>query len=99
MGAQNGIAVSVAFLMLAGCITTDISTEEAGPAPDPTKYRMAVRDYLRTSLFDPYSVRDAQIGKPSPGSIHIEGTLRHEAGWIVCVRANAKNRMGAYTGQ
>lgn len=93
--------LAAAGLALGGCVSLDnnVSINDAGPAPDPVKYRLVVRDYLRTTLIDPYSVRDAQIGKPSPGQIHIEGTLRHEAGWVVCVRANAKNRMGGYTGQ
>jgi len=89
----------VAAGLLSGCVTDEVSPADAGPPPDPSKYRLAVRDYLRTTLIDPYSVRDAQIGKPAPGQIHIEGTLRHEAGWVVCVRANAKNRMGGYMGQ
>ena len=84
--------------LLGGCLTIDVSPESAGPPPDLTKYRLVVRDYLRTSFIDPYSVRDAQIAKPKPGLVYIEGTIRHEPGWVVCVRANAKNRMGAYIG-
>jgi hypothetical protein len=32
------------------------------------------------------------------GTLVKKGTLTYETGWGVCVRANAKNRMGAYTG-
>ncbi len=44
-------------------------------------------------------MRDAQIAAPKMGELYIEGTLGiHETGWVVCFRANSKNRMGAYTG-
>ncbi len=54
------------------------------------------RTYLRSTLFDPYSVRDAQIASPKlKGSFVLTDPSE---GWTICVRANAKNRMGAYTG-
>jgi hypothetical protein len=79
---------------------TDCATAptESNAGPYPENYKVLVRDFLRTSLFDPYTVRDAQIGAPEVGQILIEGTLRHETGWGVCFKANSKNRMGGYTG-
>lgn len=72
---------------------------ESGIGPYPTDYRAITRDYLRKTLFDPYTVRDAQISRPKQGNLYIEGTLGvHESGWLVCFRSNSKNRMGAYTG-
>jgi hypothetical protein len=32
------------------------------------------------------------------GTLVKKGTLTYETDWAVCVRANAKNRMGAYAG-
>jgi hypothetical protein len=54
----------------------------------PADYRRAVLEYARESLFDPYSVRDAEISKP----------LRQDRGSVVCMRFNAKNKLGAYVG-
>lgn len=57
-----------------------------------------MRDYVKSTFIDPYSIRDAQIAPPRPGQMNIPGTFRQESGWIVCMRANAKNRMGGYVG-
>lgn len=48
---------------------------------------------MRQVFIDPYSVRDAMIAAPKNGGSGLY------PGWVVCVRANAKNRLGAYTGQ
>lgn len=60
--------------------------------PFPTAYRQIARDHLKSTLFDPYTVRDAMIAEPK-----ISGPLIYR-GWLICVRANAKNRFGGYTG-
>lgn len=71
-------------------------SNESASAPFPPAYRETARAYLRSTLFDPYSVRDAQIAAPKlKGSFVLTDPSE---GWTVCVRANAKNRMGAYTG-
>lgn len=90
-----GAAASAVAVALLGCAATP--NENIGPRP--TAYREIVRDYIRTSFVDPYSIRDAQITKPNKvGQLTKKGTLTYETGWAVCVRANAKNRMGGYTG-
>ena len=98
-----GVAmVGVFALALLGCDAANqkiMTADEASLGPYPTAYREMAREYLRKTMFDPYSVRDAQITKPKMGKLFIEGTLGvHESGWLVCFRSNAKNRMGAYTG-
>jgi hypothetical protein len=59
----------------------------------PVNYRGIVAKLVRETFFDPYSIRDAEISEPvvvpSVGPV----------AWKVCIRANAKNRMGAYTGR
>lgn len=90
----RAVAGGLALALLAGCVTVD----ESSIGPAPTSYRQAAADHLRKTLFDPYSVRDAEIASPRPGNIHVEGTLTHASGWAVCWRANAKNRYGAYVG-
>lgn len=83
-------------LAVAGCSATAGTpppNTEAAPSPDTVK--QAVRAHVRSSFFDPYSVRDAQISQPTwRGALQ----LGSGEGWTVCLRANAKNRMGGYTG-
>ena len=87
--------VMVITLALAGC-AMEVETPRE---PPPTNYRQAVAEYIRKSFFDPYSIRDAGIAPPRPGW-GFGGTSfgEYKTGWAVCVRANAKNRMGAYGG-
>jgi hypothetical protein len=79
---------------LAGCVSTTEPSADTGPFP--TRYREMAKDYLRRSLVDPYSVRDAEIAEPVvKGSFHL---VDPTPGWTICVRYNARNRMGAYAG-
>lgn len=95
-------AICLVTLSMAGCDAANrkiMSADESEAGPYPIGYKIIARDYLRKTLMDPYSVRDAQISKPKMGKLLVEGTLgAHEAGWLVCFRSNAKNSMGAYTG-
>ena len=80
-------------LTLAGCVTTDPGEISAAAGPLPADYKAQIVASARQSYFDPYSIRAAQIGTPErAGQIPLKGV------WVVCVRSNAKNRMGAYTG-
>lgn len=91
-------ALLVCGVALAGCQTTgEEVARQAGPAP--ANYRQIVADYVKTSFKDPYSIRDAEIAAPVPGrgpSMNADG---FKTPWVVCMRANAKNAMGAYTGR
>lgn len=97
--AETGLACRVAIAAisacwLAGCGSASQSAADVGPFP--ARYREMARDYLRKTLFDPYSVRDAEIAEPAvKASIHL---VDPTPGWTICVRYNAKNRLGAYTG-
>jgi hypothetical protein len=87
--------VAVTVCGLAGCVSTsEITLSE----PAPTNYREIIAAHVRATYFDPYSVRDASIARPRGARVHVVGTFKHEEGWGVCVRANSKDRMGAYTG-
>jgi hypothetical protein len=61
----------------------------------PANYKQIIADTLRRTLKDPYSVRSAEISQPS---IRFAGILNGGEGVVVCVRYNAKNSFGAYTG-
>jgi len=58
---------------------------------------MKVAAYIRQNFYDPYSIRDAAIAPP----VLMPGWMIPDVGkaWTVCIMANAKNRMGAYTGR
>lgn len=88
------LGVGAIGLVLSGCVSTPQPTAETGPFP--TRYREMAKEYLRRNLFDPYSVRDAEIAEPKiMTSFYL---LDPAPAWTICVRLNAKNRMGAYTG-
>ena len=77
---------------LTGCVTQEqVDSVLATQRPPSAPVRQAIVKAARDYLIDPYSVRDAEISAlmDAPG-----GKLQ-----FVCVKANAKNRMGAYTGR
>jgi hypothetical protein len=82
----------LAALLLAACAS---GLDNIAAEPEPANYREAAHEYLRTSLVDPYSVRDAQISKPRWQPAWV---LTPSPGWMVCFRGNARNRMGGYLG-
>ena len=84
-------AVSM-LIFLAACqsASQNVTSNRAGPFPE--NYADLVREHVRTTFFDPYSIRDASLSKPELGRFMFSG------GWVVCLRANAKNRLGGYTG-
>lgn len=84
----------VASFSLAGCMEPQEITPPPEASEPPRNYEAAVAQFVRTTYFDPYSMRDVQISQPFYQSFPMVGG----ATWWVCVRANAKNRMGGYTG-
>jgi hypothetical protein len=89
-----------AALFLAGCSTTSTPPADSNAGAPPTNYRAAAAAKAKQSFIDPYSVRDATISQPLYASAIFDGvTPFPRKGWIVCIRANAKNRLGGYTGQ
>ena len=81
------LCASIAAL-LGGCVTPN--QEQIGSFP--TNYRALIRDHVKKAFYDPYSMRDVGIAAPQ------QGHVMFQQGWVVCFRANAKNRLGAYTG-
>ncbi len=81
-------------MMLAGCITDAGKLEDriaAQRAPSPAIKQLIINE-ARNILLDPYSVRDVSISSliPNLKSSNNDG--------FICVRFNAKNSYGAYTG-
>jgi hypothetical protein len=93
------IALGVAIL--AGCaadFSTAISPGNAG-APPPKNFKEVVSKHVRERFFDPYSLRDTEIFEPLPVGQVFDGlTPIPHSGWMVCLKANGKNRLSAYTG-
>ncbi len=84
------------LLALAGCETTAPTSEnKAKVAAIPGDYRQQTVAYFKNTLKDPYSVRDAQITKPT---VIFVGLVNGTSAPGVCVKMNAKNSFGAYTG-
>lgn len=60
--------------------------------PFPAHYRAELLAFLRTYLNDPTNVREASISEPVQR--HVGGTRRY----YLCVRYNARDSAGRYTG-
>jgi hypothetical protein len=76
---------------LVGCTPPPpVDAVHAGPYPD--NYKALMADYIKTTFFDPYSIRDVKITKPFPARSGFG------IAWGVCLTLNAKNRMGGYIG-
>ncbi|QDM32697.1 hypothetical protein FNL55_16075 [Tardiphaga sp. vice352] len=92
---KNVYLVCCAALVLSGCAVREANLrrfEDQRPLT-PQQRAMMVSE-VRAKFFDPYSIRDAQISNASPGA-----DMNMNISYTVCVRANAKNPMGAYTGR
>lgn len=83
------VIIVCAAMFLTGCAAR-ISEVEAGPRPH--NYKATLKAYIVQTFFDPYSMRSVAISEPVPGR------MVFQEGWIVCLQANAKNRMGGYVG-
>ena len=92
-------AVLLGALALAGCQSAGgpVATTTAAEPP-PANYREIIAAHVRETFFDPYTVRDAAIAPPKTGQLSRTDAIAIERGWIVCVKANARNRMGGYIG-
>jgi hypothetical protein len=87
--------ISIAFFAtaLSGCVTSEqVDRVMASQRPPSAAIKAAIVRDARDYLVDPYSVRDAEISNVMDATP--DGKLQ-----FVCVKANAKNRMGGYTGR
>jgi hypothetical protein len=84
--------IAVAGLVLSGCVTQEQVDKVMASQRSPTAAeKAAIVNASRDYFFDPYSIRDAEISDVV--------RLNDQGLEAVCVKANAKNRMGAYTGR
>jgi hypothetical protein len=91
---------ALAAVALAGCLSVEPAPPElltTSIGPPPADYETQIRDYFRSSLFDPYSAV-YETRKPVRGWGRADdGVMR--VFWAVCGTVNAKNRFGGYVGQ
>lgn len=96
---RASLAMLTAALVSACTGTAPPTSATDGSEGPPANYREQVTARVKRSFFDPYSIRDAAISRPFMQGAAFDGaTPIPHSGWMVCVKANAKNRMGAYTG-
>lgn len=86
----------VASLIVAGLLTgcqtqAELQSAIAEAKPVPASVKAAIVKDARDYLVDPYSVRDAEIS-------NMQFNKHSGLHWL-CVKANAKNRMGGYVGR
>lgn len=89
---KNQLLIFAAALAMSGCVTQEqfdkvMATQRPPSAAEKAAIVNAARDYF----VDPYSIRDAEISNVVQ--------LNDQGLEAVCVKANAKNRMGAYAGR
>lgn len=84
---------AAASVALSGCVTQqDVDRVMASQRPPSAAIKANITRDARNYLLDPYSVRDAEISSVMDATP--DGKLQ-----FVCVKANAKNAMGGYTGR
>ena len=88
----RALLIAAAAAAVSGCVSQQqvdkvLATQRPPTAAEKAAIVNAARDYL----VDPYSVRDAEISNVV--------TLNDKGLKAVCVKANAKNRMGGYVGR
>lgn len=95
------VALFVGLSLIAGCSSSPSGGLSSGNTSlAPIQYKEKVVYLVRQTFIDPYSVRDAEISKPFYQDKIWDGDgLMPQSSWVVCVRANGKNKLGAYTGR
>lgn len=83
------LTIVAAVLALTGCQTAADRFEQQRPATSAEK--ASIISGAREVMRDPYSIRDAEISYFVPD---VTGKNGH-----ICVKVNAKNAMGGYTGR
>jgi len=88
---KKTVATLFVALTVANCAPPeDYAGAIAASKPASASIKQQIVQDARDFLADPYSVRDAEISNVATFSNGSQG---------VCVRANAKNKLGGYTGR
>lgn len=86
------LILTVAGLAMTGCVTQEqFDKVMASQRPPSAAEKAAIVKAARDYFIDPYSIRDSEISSVV--------RLNDQGLEAVCVKANAKNRLGGYTGR
>lgn len=83
------VTILVGTSIVAGCV---VKPDETAIGPYPENYKQIISEHIEKSFFDPYSMKSVALSGP------VQGQIFFNQGWVVCLQANAKNRLGGYTG-
>ena len=99
----HGLVIIVLMSFLLSACTHEVALrdiESADYGQFPKNYKEVIEGHMYTKLFDPYSAMYRYIAGPAKGYAHVRGGINPpEFGYLVAVGINAKNRLGAYTGE
>lgn len=94
------LALIFVVVLCAGCAALLVPSEEQFAKADygeyPSNYEEIVKQHITGYLLDPESARFSDWKEPKKDWFRDRGL---HFGYRVCVRVNAKNRMGGYTGK
>lgn len=90
---KRSVIAAALCAVLASCQTTP-PQRNAAPATVPKNYRAVTAYFIKSTLKDPYSVRDARISAP----VTLSGLMIGGNKPGVCVVFNARNSFGGYVG-
>lgn len=86
------LSAIVVGIALAACAGPGTVSDSVGPYP--TDWKSIVASYIRNNFVGPHSVIDSEAAPPFRKT-----TAFFDFGWMVCIRNNAKNQLGGYTGR
>jgi hypothetical protein len=91
------------LVFLAGCtirpMTPRYANISGAEGAKPEHYEQTIREHLRVTLKDPYSIQDFSVSAPERTWCAIPSTRGGTFyGWRVISKYNAKNSYGAYVG-
>jgi hypothetical protein len=89
---RRAIVAAVCAAPLVGCGLFGGGTPPNELGPFPQNYKAIVAGYIKEHFYEPYSLRDVAIGQPRKGQVRLV------VGWVVCVQANGRTRLGTYGG-
>lgn len=94
MKRSNFVLLVAAISLLTSCAAPgQLATEgEGAVGPYPNDWKNISTDFIRSNYVDPYSIRDSVAAPP------FRNKKAFFDSWTICLRNNAKNRMGGYTG-
>ena len=87
---RAGLLVIVPIVLASCAAQMKIDPNLSGPFPN--NYQKILEAHSIETYFDPHSLRDVSISSPD------RGFMNGMQGWVVCMKANGKNRNGAYAG-